>query len=317
MERFFKVFNLIFILGILWSFGCEGTSSSNSKTKSSDTDESSSAASQTESLKTPDSSAASINFTDNDPDKGQVSGDILIEKANDESPLTFYVIYWGSSLTSKLTEGLAIAALQKTGSDLTYPLENNTFLPKEATHLLVFTKNDAGEMPSGVGVLINDLSSPVTENPTSPALTEVPLPAHANCRIPEKLRWESPTETSPIFELSPYPVFPPVPGSALPESPAALQVKGQQLTWNVSKTAEGYMVFACHDSILNLWEVWVSETATTSVTIQRSEASFLVLPYRQLTKNSFSNAQPGSSRCVQSGENWRCFGYPQFYGIAN
>ena len=66
-----------------------------------------------------------------------------------------YVLYWDSDSTTKLDS--AITEIAKTGSNLTYTISANTSIPSGATHFLVFTKNDYGEMATGVSVEIDDL----------------------------------------------------------------------------------------------------------------------------------------------------------------
>ncbi|MGK5095116.1 RHS repeat-associated core domain-containing protein [Deltaproteobacteria bacterium TL4] len=100
--------------------------------------------------------AKGVNFLDTDPDKNQFSGEVLITKADDESELTHYVLYWGSDANTKLEHEPAIAALAKTGSDLSYAIAANTTIPQGATYLLVFTQNNNGEMGTNVKVALID-----------------------------------------------------------------------------------------------------------------------------------------------------------------
>ncbi|MGK5090930.1 DUF1566 domain-containing protein [Deltaproteobacteria bacterium TL4] len=113
-------------------------------------------------LGVPTSAASSVAFTDTDLDGSQLAGDVTMTKASDENDVTHYVLYWGSSSSSKQSL-TPITTIEKTGSNLTYTFPNNTTIPSEATHLLVFTKNADGEMSSGVNVVIIEAVSPCTD----------------------------------------------------------------------------------------------------------------------------------------------------------
>ena len=58
-------------------------------------------------------SAGGVSFTDGDGDKGQISGEVLITKANDQSDITEYVLYWGSGESAKLTGAKPIISIKK------------------------------------------------------------------------------------------------------------------------------------------------------------------------------------------------------------
>ena len=112
-------------------------------------------------LPVPTNPAELIDFTDGDLQGNEVSGTITVTKAVDESDLTHYVIYWGSDSTTKLSGESAIAEVAKTGANVTSELAADTLLPVGATHLLVFTKNENGEMATGVSQAITDKAIPV------------------------------------------------------------------------------------------------------------------------------------------------------------
>ena len=90
-----------------------------------------------------------------------VSADVTISRAVDESDVTEYVIWWGTDATTKT--GSPIGVLPKTGSNLVYPLANAA-RPQSATHLLVFTKNAAGEMTTGVSVAFNEVGQIIVQD---------------------------------------------------------------------------------------------------------------------------------------------------------
>ncbi len=103
----------------------------------------------------PVNQAAAVAFIDTDTDAGEIAGDVVITKASDESDITDYVLYWGSSSSTKLTE---IATTSKRGANITYSFANNTAIPANASHLLVYTKNNVGEngSPGNAYVEITD-----------------------------------------------------------------------------------------------------------------------------------------------------------------
>ncbi|MBF0286933.1 MAG: hypothetical protein HQM14_03875 [SAR324 cluster bacterium] len=103
--------------------------------------------------------AAGIVFVDTDLQVGELAGNVVITKASDESDITDYVLYWGLDSSTKLLP--AIATIPKAATDLTYSLPDNTTIPIDesntvATHLLVYTKNSAGEMSSGMAHQFTD-----------------------------------------------------------------------------------------------------------------------------------------------------------------
>lgn len=87
----------------------------------------------------------SIRFTDENPAMGAVRGTVVLGAAADESDVTSYDLYWGSSATTKLS---ALTTLAKAGGTLEYKL--SAVPPKGTTHLLAFSANRAGEMLAGV-----------------------------------------------------------------------------------------------------------------------------------------------------------------------
>ena len=108
----------------------------------------------------PVNSAVSLSFADTNLAAGKLSGNAVITKASDEWDVTHYVLYWGSNASTKLNS-TPIATLAKTGANLTQALAAGTVKPTGATHVLVFTKNEDGEMATGVSQLIVDKGVPV------------------------------------------------------------------------------------------------------------------------------------------------------------
>jgi ABC-type amino acid transport substrate-binding protein len=102
-----------------------------------------------------DQAALSVSFEDTDTDIGELGGDVTIIKAGNESDLIQYMLYWGTSSTAKNAQ-TPIVSLPKTGENLVYTFADNTPIPDGATHILVFTNNNEGEMATGVNTLIFD-----------------------------------------------------------------------------------------------------------------------------------------------------------------
>ncbi|MEY3902794.1 MAG: hypothetical protein RL189_2100 [Pseudomonadota bacterium] len=106
--------------------------------------------------------ARSVNFTDNDINGGKLAGVVQIERAQNESDLSHYVVYWGASATAKLSSNpMAIATLAKTVSSLSVTFPSGTVKPEGATHLLVFSKNKDGDSMLCTSALIGDKGIPV------------------------------------------------------------------------------------------------------------------------------------------------------------
>ncbi|MGK5092320.1 hypothetical protein WDW89_09965 [Deltaproteobacteria bacterium TL4] len=99
----------------------------------------------------PRDSAKSVQFSNTDTDEGEISGLVEIQKANiEDDSLTHYVLYWGETSVKKLNGYDSIVTLSKTGEDLSYEILPNTVVPSNAMYLLVFTRNDYGEMDHGI-----------------------------------------------------------------------------------------------------------------------------------------------------------------------
>ncbi|MGK5092446.1 DUF1566 domain-containing protein [Deltaproteobacteria bacterium TL4] len=116
----------------------------------------------------PTVTATSVAFTDTDGRWGRVGGDVTISKASDESNISHYTLYWGSSSTTKQSE-TAITQITANGSaTYTYTFSSNTVLPSLATSLLAFSMNNWGESSSAASVGINDYQAiPDTGQTTS------------------------------------------------------------------------------------------------------------------------------------------------------
>jgi hypothetical protein len=99
---------------------------------------------------------AAIDFFDSDPDEGTIEGVIALTKATNESDVTSYALYYGSTATTKF-DPLPITVLQANGKDLQFPITLSP-PPAAAQFILAFSSNATGEMPTGVAVPLHDNS---------------------------------------------------------------------------------------------------------------------------------------------------------------
>ena len=127
----------------------DGTSTDTGTLTSTDTGTSTSTSS-------PSATASSLSFSDTYDRKDKLGGTVSIGRATDESTVESYVLYWGSSSTTKQST-TAIATITRTGSNLSYTITGGTALPSGATHLLVYTSNSNGENTTPVATTITDL----------------------------------------------------------------------------------------------------------------------------------------------------------------
>eukprot|EP00439_Symbiodinium_sp_Y106_P003608 s1136_g1.t1 len=94
----------------------------------------------------PAAEAQGISFTDTNPTTGQVSGDVVVTRATDETGVTSYNLYWADTALMKL---LLIAKLSASSSSLIYTL-TDAVLPAGAAHILVSLEGAGGETLAGV-----------------------------------------------------------------------------------------------------------------------------------------------------------------------
>ncbi|MFC1670496.1 hypothetical protein ACFL20_08890 [Spirochaetota bacterium] len=118
-------------------------------------------------LSIPEYGAIAVAFTDTDPGIDEIGGIVSITRAIDETDITGYVIYWGISETAKLNSQDPIIVLTVNGSNQEYSIAENTTIPDGASHLLVYTKNDDGEMNIPMAVQIEDYKNCSIEYPYS------------------------------------------------------------------------------------------------------------------------------------------------------
>lgn len=95
----------------------------------------------------PTKKARSIAFTDTDLYKSTIGGPVKIGRASDESNITSYVLRWGLAGGCSAANSF-IAEIPKTGADLVWNMAPGTKIPGAVYELLVYTKNQSGEMLS-------------------------------------------------------------------------------------------------------------------------------------------------------------------------
>lgn len=100
-----------------------------------------------------------LNFSDVDESSNEIGGAIVINKAENESDITGYKLYWGSDDKTKLSGYSEIARLAKTGSDLIYNLPLGTVPPSGASHLLCYVELGGVESGFMVSKAITDVIS--------------------------------------------------------------------------------------------------------------------------------------------------------------
>ncbi|CAK8985557.1 unnamed protein product [Durusdinium trenchii] len=102
-----------------------------------------------------------IQFDDLDMDAGEIGGSLTVMRATDESDVTSYTAYYGSSSTAdsstqvQLIGEISIASLPGASTSAVFTISLNT-IPPTATHLLAFSKNAVGESLSGISTSLVD-----------------------------------------------------------------------------------------------------------------------------------------------------------------
>lgn len=104
-----------------------------------------------------------MKFEDEDGDRNEIKGDLKIEKADGEVSYDKFALYWGKSATRKMDtrkNSSNVIAIDITKEQSSHFIAESTKIPEQATHLLLFSKNEHGENPSPVAMQIVDNTSP-------------------------------------------------------------------------------------------------------------------------------------------------------------
>lgn len=102
-----------------------------------------------------------IKFQDDNGDKGEIKGDVLIEPAEHHDTIDKYSLYWGKSSTHRIDKKKNVSSfLLDIGKDASSYFMGDTKYPEQATHLLLYSKNEHGEHPTPAAVKIVDNVAP-------------------------------------------------------------------------------------------------------------------------------------------------------------
>ncbi|CAJ1425315.1 unnamed protein product [Effrenium voratum] len=102
-----------------------------------------------------------IQFDDADMDAGQIGGSLTVMRASDETDVTSYTAYYGSSAASDSSAQVAligeilVASLPSGSTSAVFTIPMNT-APPGASYFLGFSKNSLGESLSGISASLVD-----------------------------------------------------------------------------------------------------------------------------------------------------------------
>eukprot|EP00440_Ansanella_granifera_P050640 gb/GFBE01054887.1/.p1 GENE.gb/GFBE01054887.1/~~gb/GFBE01054887.1/.p1 ORF type:complete len:1101 (+),score=187.44 gb/GFBE01054887.1/:1-3303(+) len=103
-----------------------------------------------------------IQFVDTDMDSAELGGTLTVVRANDESDITAYTAYFGTSAVAvassihSLVGEILVSSLPSTSAYAAFAISMHTPAPGGVTHFLAFSKNNLGESQTGVSVEIID-----------------------------------------------------------------------------------------------------------------------------------------------------------------
>lgn len=109
------------------------------------------------------SESATLTFTDGDMDENEISGDVRVHKAKNDFDIDAYVLYFGKDERNKLEVGgtpVRLGEAIPTGQDVDIKIPAGTKIPEEATHLLIFSRNEYGEYSSPGSLTLKDAILP-------------------------------------------------------------------------------------------------------------------------------------------------------------
>jgi len=106
---------------------------------------------------------------DEDPDEKQAKVTVTIDLAKDERGVTNYTIYWGrrgcgteekggdsGAKNGKIKEVEVFAEVDNNGKQISHVVAENTPVPYQTTHVVVFAKNKYGESDHCVSAVFED-----------------------------------------------------------------------------------------------------------------------------------------------------------------
>ena len=138
----------------------------------------------------PNSKPQKIDFEQTGKTANRVQGEISVVRAWDEREVTHYAVYWGESPVTVLRSQPPVIVFEKKTwferltSQLQAPWKLNymnekidVLLPQEATHLIVFSRNSAGQMNDGVAVELEGVEKKEKVNNIKILLNLKPAPS--------------------------------------------------------------------------------------------------------------------------------------------
>jgi hypothetical protein len=110
----------------------------------------------------PKEKPVSIEFTDQDGERGSLSGTVSITGPESGGLIDEYALHWGKSPTRKTQSASLIRNVPKgsSGNVATHHITKGTKIPDGATHMLAYSKNKHGDHPTPVALKIVDKSKP-------------------------------------------------------------------------------------------------------------------------------------------------------------
>ena len=157
----------------------------------------------------PTNNAQDIYFGDQNTNEFELTGYIDINRATDESDITGYNVYWGSSENDKLVGQPPIRSFLTSETYLNHYLENVT-IPSGATHFLVYSQNENGEsispvfryIPDTVLKMVADINGSGPSNPHSYKVFNNKLYFSADDGVVGAELWEYDGINAPILTVN-------------------------------------------------------------------------------------------------------------------
>jgi hypothetical protein len=98
-------------------------------------------------------------FTDSDSDATQIEGTIAWTAANPTTGITGYKIYWGSDATTILSTDTTVEYTVSSAATESQAVAENTALPANATHFLIYSYNADGDSALALAIPITDVGA--------------------------------------------------------------------------------------------------------------------------------------------------------------
>ena len=121
----------------------------------------------------PSAGASALTFTDVDMNSGQIAGTLVVSAFDTNVGTDEFLVYWGQSSSAKsgIDSSVLATITVITGETPEYYIPDNTAIPGDATHLLVYASRRGSEIASPMDLLLTDLYYP-TGVPTAITFTD-------------------------------------------------------------------------------------------------------------------------------------------------